>query len=162
MSLTIRKATKRDSKAILELVVGLANFERLEPPDGKAKRRILRDAFETKRISILVATLDRAHAGYALYFYTYSSFLARQTLYLEDIFVYEKFRGRGVGEALFRACAEEAARHRCGRMEWSVLTWNESAMGFYERLGARRLKEWYVYRLDSDALSRLNRKVQLS
>lgn len=93
--------------------------------------------------------------GYALYFYTYSSFLAKPTLYLEDIFVLEGFRRRGVGRALFLKCAGEASANDCGRMEWSVLTWNAKAMRFYDALGAKRLSNWCVYRLDSGGLDDL-------
>jgi GNAT superfamily N-acetyltransferase len=153
MNATIRKGTKRDSEAFLDLLVRLAAFEHLEPPSKAAKMRIVADVFEKKRVSLFVAIVDGKHVGYALYFYTYSSFLARPTLYVEDIFVVEAFRGKGIGFALFQACAKEAAKQRCGRMEWAVLTWNSNAIRFYERLGARRLDEWYVYRLPSEAFA---------
>lgn len=93
--------------------------------------------------------------GYALYFYSYSSFLARPTLYIEDIFVLEKFRHSGIGLALLKKCAELAARRGCGRMEWSVLTWNKGAIDFYEKLGARRLEEWQTFRLDAKGIARV-------
>lgn len=154
----IRKATKQDSKAFLDLLLGLANFERLEPPDEAAKRRITKDIFVKKRASLFMATSGKRRVGYALYFYSYSSFLARPTLYLEDIFVLDEFRGKGIGEALFLACVNEAAKQQCGRMEWAVLTWNTNAIKFYEKLGATRLDDWYVYRLKSEALLRLSRR----
>ena len=152
---TIRKATRRDARAFLDLLVGLANFEHLEPPDAAAKRRIVRDIFSRRRAFLYVATLENRCVGYALYFYTYSSFLARPTLYLEDIFVGDEFRGRGIGHALFMACVGEALKQQCGRMEWAVLTWNLNAIRFYETLGATRLDDWYTYRLTSEAISRL-------
>jgi len=161
MKPVIRKATKRDSKAFLELLVGLANFEHLAPPDAGARRRITRDVFVNKKINLLLARVGESVVGYALYFYTYSSFLARPTLYLEDIFVLDEFRRRGVGKMLFLACVDEAVRLRCGRMEWAVLTWNEKAISFYEELGAKRLDEWYVYRLPSDVLGRLSSAADL-
>jgi GNAT superfamily N-acetyltransferase len=155
MEPSVRKASVKDSGAFLDLLVGLANFEHLEPPNGAAKRRILDDIFQKKRATLLLATLRGKTVGYALYFFAYSSFLARPTLYLEDIFVLEACRGKGVGLALFLACAKEAARQKCGRMEWSVLTWNSKAIEFYEHLGAKRLDEWYVYRLSSEGVARL-------
>jgi len=154
----IRKASVKDSAAFLDLLVGLANFEHLEPPDQAAKRRILDDVFLKKRASLFLATIRGKPVGYALYFYAYSSFLARPTLYLEDIFVLEAYREKGVGHALFLACAREAANQKCGRMEWSVLTWNSNAIAFYEDLGAKRLEEWYTYSLSSEALTKLSRK----
>ena len=94
--------------------------------------------------------------GYALYFYTYSSFLARKTLYLEDIFVLESHRGKGIGRDLFVRCVNEAKKNDCGRMEWAVLTWNKNAIEFYEKLGAKRMDEWYTYRLTKDSIDRIH------
>ncbi|MCL5066856.1 MAG: GNAT family N-acetyltransferase [Thaumarchaeota archaeon] len=154
--LVIRRATKKDSQGFLKLLVSLANFEHLKSPSSAAKKRILRDVF-SKKINLFIASIDSTAVGYALYFYTYSSFLAKPTLYLEDIFVLQDFRGQGVGKQLFLKCAREAVKQGCGRMEWSVLTWNRNAIRFYEKLGAKRLKEWYYYRLDSDTLKTLSK-----
>jgi GNAT superfamily N-acetyltransferase len=157
---TIRRAKKeKDSRGILDLLVALANFEHLEPPDPEAKKRILRDIFSKNKLLQLFVAEDkdsRKLVGYALYFYAYSSFLARPTLYLEDIFVLEEHRHRGIGRDLFVRCVAEAERKNCGRMEWSVLTWNKRAIDFYEKLGARRLDEWYYYRLDAKSIKELS------
>ena len=153
--ITIRRGRPSDSRQFIGLLLALAKFERLKPPSEAGRRRILADVFEKKRISLFVAVRKGRLVGYALYFYSYSSFLARPTLYLEDLFVLEEERKGGVGFALFRRCVDEAVKMRCGRMEWSVLAWNEKALKFYERLGARRLSEWYVYRLDDKGLSRV-------
>ncbi len=152
---SIRKARREDSEGFLKLLVALANFERLPPPTKAARARIVRDIFLRRRANLFVATQGAAQVGYALYFYTYSSFLARPTLYLEDLFVLDSFRGRGIGKSLFMRCVKEAVRESTGRMEWSVLTWNKGAIRFYEGLGAKRMDEWYVYRLTSDQLRKL-------
>lgn len=149
--LTISKATRRDAKAIVGLIVGLANFERLKPPDAKGKVRLVRDIFEKKLANVLIAKLGKFPVGYALYFYTYSSFRARPTLYLEDIFVTDSARGKGVGEALFNGCFTEARSHGCGRMEWQVLNWNRSAMRFYKRHGAIPISNLVLFRLDTES-----------
>jgi len=154
----IRRALRSDSSGFIELVLELAKFEKLVPPDGAARRRLVSDVFEKKRVHLIVAERDDMLVGYALYFFTYSSFLARPTLYLEDIFVKEGYRGSGVGSALFGRCVDEADRLDCGRMEWAVLRWNSKAIGFYERLGAKSLEEWSTYRLTSDSISALNDK----
>jgi GNAT superfamily N-acetyltransferase len=154
----IRRGDVRDSRQFLGLLAALADFEKLEPPSPEARKRILEDVFRRKRIRLLVASEGRRLVGYALYFYTYSSFLAKPTLYLEDLFVLEEHRKQGVGFMLFRKCVDEAISHRCGRMEWSVLAWNEKAVDFYERLGAKRLSEWYVYRLDERSLAKVPRR----
>lgn len=155
----IRRARRADAEQFIGLVLALAKFEHLDPPSADGKRRLVDDVFRKKRISLLVVSDGRRLVGYALYFYTYSSFVAKPSLYLEDIFVLEEYRKRGIGFALFRKCVDIALADGCGRMEWAVLTWNVKALQFYEKLGARRLSEWYVYRLDEHALDRVPRKV---
>lgn len=152
----VRRALPADAGAVLELVRGLAEYEKLPPPDDDARERLVRDMFSTPpRINALLAEVAGAPAGYAFYFETYSSFLARPTLYLEDIFVRPEFRGRGAGIALFRFLAGEALERDCGRMEWVVLDWNQPAIDFYGRLGARHMKEWQIHRLGREELMSL-------
>lgn len=155
--ITIRRGERGDSGDFIKLLVGLANFEHLEPPDEQAKRRIIRAVFSKKIVHLILAYCGTEPVGYALYFYTYSSFLARPTFYLEDIFVREGYRHRSIGKDLFLRCVDEAGRNKCGRFEFSVLTWNKNAINFYEKLGARRLTEWYYYRIDSDTINALRR-----
>ena len=149
----IRKSRKADAEGFIHLVQELAKFEHLQPPSPAGRKRLADDVFKRKRINLIVASEGRKLVGYALYFFTYSSFLAKPSLYLEDLFVLKEYRKRGVGFALFRRCVDEALSSGCGRMEWAVLTWNEKALKFYERLGAKRLADWYVYRLDEKGLS---------
>ncbi|MGI0083505.1 MAG: GNAT family N-acetyltransferase [Nitrososphaerales archaeon] len=157
MKVSIRRARKSDSRSFIDLVISLAKFEHLASPTSSGKRRLVQDTFEKKRLRLFLSFVDKKPVGYTLYFFTYSSFLARPTLYLEDLFVLEQFRGMGVGTKLFERCAEEARKLDCGRMEWSVLTWNQKAIGFYEKIGAKRLKEWHYYRLDRKGIE-LNSK----
>ena len=153
MTVTVRKARHEDAPRVLELVDALADYERLPRPDADARERLLRDGFgPAPRFDLLVGERDGAPVGYALFFETYSSFLARPTLYLEDLFVHPDHRKSGLGLALFRAVATEAVRRECGRMEWAVLTWNRLAIDFYERLGAVALEDWRTFRLTGDAL----------
>jgi GNAT superfamily N-acetyltransferase len=154
-NIAIRKATRRDSRVFLSLLVKLAEFEHLDPPDAAARHRILEDVFAKKKAKLLLTFVGKVPVGYAFYFYTYSTFLAKPTLYLEDIFVLEKFRKKGLGSKLFLSCVEEAAKNQCGRLEFSVLTWNKNAIRFYEKLGAKRLKEWYSYRLTQETIKQL-------
>ncbi len=134
------------------MVVGLADFERLEPPNRSAQTRLVRHVFDRKLASLFVAVYDGKLVGYALYFNTYSSFLARPGLYLGDIFVLEEYRGTGIGRSLFMRCVREGQEKGCGRMEWRVLEWNKNAADFYEKLGAARLGE-FTYRLDPQNIS---------
>jgi GNAT superfamily N-acetyltransferase len=138
---------------LLELIDGLADYEKLARPDEAARARLAADAVsEPPRFRTLLAELDGELVGYAIYFFTYSTFRARPTLYLEDVFVLPDRRSQGAGVALFRACAREAVAQGCARMEWQVLAWNEPSIQFYERLGARHLTDWLPFRLDDDAL----------
>jgi GNAT superfamily N-acetyltransferase len=149
---TIRRAVRSDSKEFLKLLTTFANWEHFKPPDTKARTRIINDIFEKKLATLIVAASNKKLLGYALYFYTYSSFAALPTLYLEDIFVLEEARQKGVGKALFKKCADEARNHGCGKMEWAVLTWNQNAIRFYEKEGAKR-DDIFVYYLKFESSS---------
>lgn len=153
--ISIRRGKKEDSREFLGLVEALAEFEKLNPPDKSAGRRLIRDIYIKKRLNLFVACVNRKLVGYALYYFSYSSFLAKPTLYLEDLFVLEDYRKLGLGRRLFARCVKEAASKKCGRMEWAVLTWNKNAMDFYEKLGAKRLDEWRTYRLEEVTIRRL-------
>ena len=156
MSIHVRRATQADGTTLLALVRKLADYEKLDPPAPDAEQRLLRDAFGNEpRIQVLIVEQDGAAVGYAIFFETYSSFLARPTLYLEDLFVVTEARGSGAGGAVMRWLAREAIRRGCGRFEWQVLDWNRPAIGFYEHLGARHVAAWQTYRLTGAELERL-------
>lgn len=159
-AVTVRPATPADAETWLSLVDALADYEKLARPTAQAKGRLTHDAFGPgpHRIQVYMAEVDGRTAGYAITCETYSSFLALPTLYLEDLFVLPEMRRHGVGIAAFRFLAAEALRRGCGRMEWQVLDWNQLAIGFYERLGARRMREWHTYRLAADELREMARE----
>jgi GNAT superfamily N-acetyltransferase len=155
-SVTIRKANAGDAKLLISLILGLAEFEKLEPPDEAAQQRLVADAFGPQpRFEVFLAESEGKVAGYAFTFETYSTFLALPTLYLEDLFVLPEFRSKRIGYALMVYLAREAINRGCGRMDWTVLDWNEHAIKFYKRLGGQHMDEWYYYRLDRTALERL-------
>jgi GNAT superfamily N-acetyltransferase len=142
-----------DVPRLLELIDGLADYEKLPRPDAAARQRFAADAVaDPPRFWTLLAEINAEIVGYAIYFFTYSTFRARPSLYLEDIFVLPECRGKGAGVALFRACARIAAEQRCARMEWQVLAWNVPSIEFYKRLGARQLEDWLPFRLEDQAL----------
>ena len=148
MMISIRRATKKDGTTLLSLIDALADFEQLKRPTLHARKRLLADAFGAqKRFDAYLAFADTDAVGYAIIFETYSSFLAKPTLYLEDIFVLPAYRGKKIGLQLFRFCVKEARQRKCGRMEWVVLDWNKNAIQFYNTLGAQQLKEWLPFRL---------------
>lgn len=153
---TIRPAGERDADALVTLVQGLADFEHLQGPDADGAARLRRDFTDSSRIfEALVAEAAGSLVGYALYFFTYSTFRARPKLFLEDLFVEPAYRNRGTGRALFLACARVAARRGCCQLEWTVLHWNDAARRFYQRLGGERDTSWQIYTLDDARLGEL-------
>jgi GNAT superfamily N-acetyltransferase len=138
------------------LITALAEYERLAH-EAVATEGDLREALFGARpyAEAVVASVDAEPVGFALWFHNYSTFVGRPGLYLEDLFVLPAWRGRGVGRALIVHLARIAVERRCGRMEWSVLDWNEPAIRFYKSLGARPMDEWTVFRVTGDALVRL-------
>lgn len=153
----IRTATRDDVPLILEFIRGLADYEKLTHEVEATEQKLRATLFPEAGASIAHCVLafdGEVPAGFALFFFNYSTFLARPGLYLEDLFVKPEFRGRGIGKALFLHLAQLANARGCGRMEWSVLDWNQPAIDFYESLGARRLREWQICRLTGDALVR--------
>ncbi len=152
----IRRARREDAEALFSLITALAHFEKLPPPDSAARARMLADGWgERPRFQTWLAERDGQAVAYAICFDTYSTFLARPTLYLEDIFVLPEHRGAGIGYAVFRAVARDAVERGCGRMEWCCLDWNQRALDFYDRIGARRLKEWVYFRMLPEEIERL-------
>ncbi len=158
-ALSVRRGGVRDVGLICELIRGLARYERLERECVIAPASVRRHGFGRGRryFETLICRRGRRPIGFALYFFTYSTFLGRPTLYLEDLFVLPEERGRGAGRALLRALARIAVRHGCGRMEWAVLDWNAPSIRFYRRLGAGLRKEWILTRLTGAPLRRLAR-----
>jgi GNAT superfamily N-acetyltransferase len=153
--ITITPATEADVPIIFTLIKELAEYERLSH-DVVATEAGLRAALfgDVPRARALLAYDGAEPVGFALYFYNFSTFLGRAGLYLEDLFVRPAWRRRGVGRKLLRTLAQIAVREGCGRVEWSVLDWNEPAIRFYQSIGALPMDEWTVYRLTGDALSR--------
>jgi|SRR6185436_4170178 len=150
MSLRLRRAKRSEAAALVKLIVALAKFEKLNPPDAAARKRLMRDGFgPSAKFEPWLAFWqgEREPIGYMILVKLYSSFEARPTLYLEDLFVLPEYRGRGIGKAMMRRGIELAWQRECGRMEWTCLDWNVKAQEFYNKLGARKLSEWYLYRL---------------
>jgi GNAT superfamily N-acetyltransferase len=157
-ALVIRRGTERDVPTILTLIRGLAEYERLAHEVEATTARVRAHGFGRRRyFETIICRRGGKPVGFALYFFTYSTFLARPTLYLEDLFVLPAERGTGAGKALLRALARIAVRRGCGRLEWAVLDWNRPAIGFYKRLGAKLRRQWILTRLTGAPLRRLAR-----
>jgi GNAT superfamily N-acetyltransferase len=151
----IRPATAVDVPLVLDFIRGLATYEKLLDEVEATAERLTATLFPDNgrpAAECVLAEADGIPAGFALFFTNYSTFLAKPGLYLEDLFVNPEQRGRGIGRALLLHLARLANQRGCGRMEWSVLDWNQPAIDFYEALGARRMREWQICRLTGAAL----------
>jgi len=154
----IRPATAADVPTLLELIHGIAEYEELSHAVANTEEAMLATGFGPDPYfrALLCEKGAGNHAvGFALYFFTYSTFTGKPSLFLEDLFVRPDERGGGYGKALFMELVKIARANGCGRMEWSVLNWNQPAIDFYLKLGAKAMDEWTVYRLDESALKSL-------
>ena len=135
----------------LYLIKKLAEYEKLSPPNEKAKKQLRKDGLsKNQKYEAYVGKIDDKYVGYVIFFMAYSSFLAKPTLYLEDIFVLKEYRKNGIGQKLFNFIVLKAKERKCGRIEWHVLDWNEPGIKFYEKNNAKHISNWLFYRLTSD------------
>ena len=154
--LNIRTATEADFPLILQFIRDLAEYERLAHACVATEESVRETLFGARPYAeVIIAEYAGAPAGFALFFHNYSTFLARPGIYLEDLYVRPELRGHGIGKALLARLASLAMERKCGRLEWAVLNWNESAIRFYRSLGAEPQTEWTVYRVTGEALERL-------
>jgi len=155
-SYSIRPAAPGDEQALFSLIQALAEYEKLSHAVSGSAEQLACDLFEPRpRVEALLVEADERVVGFALYFHNYSTFLTKFGLYLEDIFVLPEYRGRGLGKALLSQVAKVACERGCGRLEWSVLDWNASAIGFYQSLGASVLPDWRICRVTGEQMQAL-------
>ncbi len=149
----LRPATEADVPVILQLIRELAEYEGLLPEVVATEAPVRESLFgDRPRAEAILGEAAGVVAGFAVYFHNFSTFLGRPGLYIEDVFVRPRFRGRGLGRRFFIHLARLARDRGCGRMEWAVLNWNEGAIRFYRRIGAQAIDEWTLYRLDEKGI----------
>ena len=154
--ITIRPATEQDVPTILGFIRDLAKYEHLEHEVIATEASLRQTLFgERHYAEVVFACLDNVPQGFALFFHNYSTFLGKPGIYLEDLFVRPEARGRGIGKQLLVWLAQTTVERDCGRLEWSVLDWNEPSIGFYRSLGAELKDEWQIFRLTGDSLKTL-------
>jgi len=154
--ITLRVAVHADVGVILKFIRALAEYEKLSHTVIATEQSLSEHLFGTQRTAeVLIGALNGADVGFALFFRSFSTFLGKPGIYLEDLFVMPEARGSGVGRALLTEVARIAVERGCGRLEWAVLDWNEPAIGFYKKLGAVPLDDWTTYRVTDEALRRL-------
>lgn len=163
MPTTIRPAQPSDTRLILSLIRELAEFEKLLHEVVATEETLHAQLFGPEAVpEVLIAEHEGVGVGFALFFPNFSTFLARPGIYLEDLYVKPEYRSKGIGLKLLSAIAKLAVERGCGRFEWSVLDWNENAIRFYHRLGAKPQNEWTVQRLTGDALRALAERTEIS
>lgn len=152
-AISIREAKREDVPRILDAIKGLAAYEKMSD-DVVATEEILEEwLFDKKKATVLLADYDGQPAGFALYFTNFSTFLGRAGLYLEDLFIHEEFRGKGIGGLLLKRLAKIARDEGYGRFEWVCLDWNKPAIDYYLDIGAVAMDEWTIYRMDQKRLT---------
>lgn len=153
MQVTLRPAIAEDAPVLFELVLALAEYEKLSHQVTGSVEQLEQHLFGPRPYAeAVLAELDGTAAGFALFFYNFSTFLTKPGIYLEDLFVLPQYRQRGIGKALLKYLAQRALAEGCGRLEWSVLDWNAPAIAFYERMGATILPDWRICRVTQDVL----------
>ncbi|CCG87264.1 GNAT family N-acetyltransferase [Erwinia piriflorinigrans] len=154
MTIVIRRAVREDAKAILAMIAELAEYEKALHEVVASQQDIENSLFaENSATEALICEVDGETAGYAVFFTSYSTWLGKKGIYLEDLYVSPRFRGQKAGKQLLRHIAQLAVARHCGRLEWSVLDWNKPAIDFYQSLGASPQDEWVRYRMEGQVLS---------
>jgi GNAT superfamily N-acetyltransferase len=147
--ITIRRAGAEDAPTVINLLISLAEYEKLTPPDTAGRERLSTElaSANPRFVAYLAETADKA-IGYAIVFETYGSFRAKSKLYLEDLFILPEYRGLGAGKVLFEAMVKQAKDRGCGAMEWTALDWNIPAHEFYRKMGGRRLNALQIFQME--------------
>lgn len=161
MKLNIRTAIPSDTPLILQFIHELAEYEKLKHEVTATTENIITNIFEKKFAEVLIAECDTMASvnpepvAFAIFFHNYSTFLGKPGLYLEDLFVHPRYRGQGIGKKILAHLAQIAEERGCGRFEWWVLDWNKPAIQFYEKLGAKPMSDWTVYRITGEKIKEL-------
>lgn len=151
-NIKIRKAVREDVALILEFIRGIARYEKMENEVEATVELLEQQLFDYQRAEVIFAMENNKEVGFALFFHNFYTFVGKSGIYLEDLYVYPEYRGRGYGKALFLELVRIANERGCGRMEWVCLNWNKSSIDFYRSMGAVSLDEWKTYRLTKEAL----------
>jgi GNAT superfamily N-acetyltransferase len=154
-NLKIREAIEDDTQLILSLIKEIAEYENMSNEVIATGETLRESIFENNRAEVVLVDLDNKTIGYAVYFYNFSTFIGRNGLYIEDIFIKKEARGKGIGKEIFKFLGKKAKEEGCKRMEWACLNWNEPSIKFYKSLGAVPMDEWTTYRLTEKEIEKL-------
>lgn len=157
-NLVIREAKENDVRLLLNLIKEIAEYEKMSDEVIATEETLMESIFKNNRANALILEFDNKEIGYCIYFYNFSTFIGRNGLYIEDIFIRKEYRGKGFGSEIFKFLAKKAKDEGLKRMEWSCLNWNEPSIKFYKSLGAIPMDEWTVYRLTEEKINELAEK----
>lgn len=149
-------ATEKDVPIILDFIKQIATYEKMLDKVIATEESLKESIFENNRAEALLIELDNKVIGYIVYFFNYSTFVGREGLYIEDIYIKPEYRGQGLGKTCFEFLVKIAKKHRCQRVEWTCLDWNDPSLKFYKSIGAKQMKEWIIHRLDKEAIDRIS------
>lgn len=149
-------ATEKDIPVILDFIKQIATYEKMLDKVIATEESLKESIFENNRAKALLIEFNNKVIGYIVYFFNYSTFVGREGLYIEDIYIKPEYRGQGLGKKCFKFLVKIAKKYKCQRVEWTCLDWNEPSLKFYKSIGAKRMKEWIIHRLDKEEIDRIS------
>lgn len=151
-----KTTTEKDIPVILDFIKQIAIYEKMLDKVSATEESLKESIFDNNRAEALLIELDSEVIGYIVYFFNYSTFIGREGLYIEDLYIKREYRGQGLGKSCFEFLVKIAKEHKCERVEWTCLDWNEPSLKFYESIGAKQMNEWIIHRLDKEAIDRIS------
>lgn len=153
--LRFKYASEEDIPVILDFIKKIAEYEKMLDQVVADEERLRESIFKNNRAEALLIEYDNKYIGYIIYFFNFSTFIGREGLYLEDIYILPEYRGRGIGKQAFEVLIKIAKENKCERVEWVCIDWNEPSLKFYESIGAKQKSEWIIHRLDKQAIDNI-------
>jgi GNAT superfamily N-acetyltransferase len=151
-----KTTTEKDIPVILDFIKQIAIYEEMLDKVTATEESLKESIFDNNRAEALLIELDNEAIGYIVYFFNYSTFIGREGLYIEDLYIKPEYRGQGLGKRCFEFLVKIAKEHKCQRVEWTCLDWNEPSLKFYKSIGAKQMNEWIIHRLDKEAIDRIS------
>ncbi len=150
--------TEKDIPVILDFIKQIAIYEKMLDKVVATEKSLKESIFDNNRAEALLIEINNEVIGYIVYFFNYSTFVGREGLYIEDLYIKPEYRGQGIGKKSFELLIQIAKEHKCERLEWTCLDWNEPSLKFYKSIGAKQMNEWIIHRLDKEAIDRISEK----
>ena len=153
-----KRTTEKDIPVILDFIKQIAIYEKMLDKVTATEESLKESIFDNNRAESLLIEFNNEVIGYIIYFFNYSSFVGREGLFIEDLYIKSEYRGKGIGKKSFEVLVNIAKENKCERLEWTCLDWNEPSLKFYKSIGAKQMKEWIIHRLDKEAIDKISEK----